>query len=550
VRCAASPLGDCTLGVVGECNNAAALPSLRFNMAPDRSADRASSERPGFVAARGTTTTWRGWLGALAVVALCTAISELMLPYFNLADLIMVYLAGVVYVALRFGQAAAVAAVVASIFLFDLIFVPPRWGLNPHNVQHFFTFAVMLAVGLLISRLAARAGLQAAVANARASRAQALNELARQLTAARSEDAIVAGLTSAVRATFDAPCVVLRPDAHGKLSDPTGFFGVADAQMHSAQRVFDRDPVAAQEIAAPAETRTLYLSLQGAGVSLGVLAIRPASPSSLAPEEGELLKAFANQAALALERSMFERKSAAAIVEAETERLRSTLLSGISHDFRSPLTTIVGSATSLLQQDKVLDAARRTTLTESILGEAQRMHALVSDLLDLTRMEEGAVQPSCEWCPADELVEEARDAIGPRLRSHRLRVQMPPDAIVWCDPRLIEQVLVNLLDNALRHTPSGSTIDVLLEVDDAQWRLVVADDGPGLPAGQERDVFKKFFRGRDEPAGAGTGLGLAICAAVARLHGGTIEVTNCSGARFTLTLPQALPQASPLEEAA
>jgi len=147
-------------------------------------------------------------------------------------------------------------------------------------------------------------------------------------------------------------------------------------------------------------------------------------------------------------------------------------------------------------------------------------------------------------------VEEARDAVGPRLRSHRLRVQMPPDAIVWCDPRLIEQVLVNLLDNALRHTPSGSTIDVVLEVDDAQWRLVVADDGPGLPAGQERDVFKKFFRGRDEPAGAGTGLGLAICAAVARLHGGTIDAATCSGARFTLTLPQALPQASPLEEAA
>jgi two-component system sensor histidine kinase KdpD len=246
---------------------------------------------------------------------------------------------------------------------------------------------------------------------------------------------------------------------------------------------------------------------------------------------------------------MFERRSAAAVVEAETERLRSTLLSGISHDFRSPLTTIVGAATSLLQQDKALDAARRTTLTRSILGEAERMHALVSDLLDLTRMEEGAVQPSCEWCPADELIEEARDALGPRLCGHALRVDIPAEAVVWCDPRLLEQVLVNLLDNALRHTPEGSTIDVSVQVDDARWRLVVADNGPGLPAGQERDVFKKFFRGRDEPAGAGTGLGLAICAAVARLHRGTIEAATGGGARFTLTLPQPLPQASPLEEA-
>ncbi len=486
-------------------------------MTTDRSTDRTPSGDSACVpAARGSTTSWREWVGTLAVVAVCTAISELMLPYFDLANLIMVYLAGVVYVALRFGQAAAVLTVVASVFLFDLLFVPPRWGLNPNNPQHFFTFAVMLAVGLLISRLAARARWQAMVAQARVRRAQALNELSRQLTAARSEDDIVIGLSAAVRATFDASCSLLR---EGQAPQAT-------------------------------EAHMLYLPLLGAGASFGVLEIRLPPPGHLAPEEHELLKAFANQAALALERSMFERKSAAAIVEAETERLRSTLLSGISHDFRSPLTTIVGSATSLLQQDRALDAAQRRTLTQSILGEAQRMHALVSDLLDLTRMEEGAVQPSCEWCPADELIEEVRDAMGQRLDGRRLRVDVPPDAIVWCDPRLVEQALVNLLDNALRHTPADSTIEIGVQVHDAHWRLVVADDGPGLPVGQELDVFKKFFRGRDEPAGAGTGLGLAICAAVARLHRGTIEAVSDRGARFTLTLPQALPQASPLEEAA
>jgi two-component system sensor histidine kinase KdpD len=273
------------------------------------------------------------------------------------------------------------------------------------------------------------------------------------------------------------------------------------------------------------------------GSTLGVLAISPTA-SANRPEDSNLLNAFADLAALALERSAFEHKSADALVEAEGERLRSTLLSGISHDFRTPLTTIVGSATVLLEQDRQLDAQRRTLLAHSILKEARRMHALVSDLLDLTRMEEGAVRPSYEWCPADELVEAARLAIEPIAAGHVLRTRVPDDAIVWCDPRLIEQALVNLLDNAVRHTPAGTAIEVSIAVHEGSWELVVADDGPGLPAGHEQDVFKKFYRAHSEPAGTGTGLGLAICAAVARVHGGTIRATNDGGARFVLTVCQ------------
>jgi two-component system sensor histidine kinase KdpD len=177
-------------------------------------------------------------------------------------------------------------------------------------------------------------------------------------------------------------------------------------------------------------------------------------------------------------------------------------------------------------------------LLHNIRDEAQRMHATMSDLLDLTRMEEGAVAVRSEWCPADDLVAEARAALGSRLRERTLRVNVPADATVWCDPRLVQQALVNLIDNALLHTPRSSTIEVCIEVADTEWRLIVADDGPGLPRGLEREMFKKFMRLRDEPTQAGTGLGLAICAAVVRLHGGTIVAANNGGARFTLALPQ------------
>lgn len=447
---------------------------------------------------------WAGWLQAAAVVAACTLVSELLAPRFDLADIIMVYLAGVVYIASRQAISVSLASVVASVFLFDLIFVPPRWGLNPVNKSHLITFAVMLAVGLLISRLADRARTQALLAERRALRAQALAELSAGLAAAPDRPSIAECVARAVRHTFGT---------HGVLAAP-----------------------------GEAPSGWLQLPVQGASASLGVLALEdPGRP--LAPEERELLGAFAHQAALALERCGYEEKTAAAQVQAEAERLRSTLLSGISHDFRTPLTTIVGAATSLLQQDARLDEQRRALLVRSVRDEAQRLHALVSDLLDLTRMEEGAVQLSPEWCPADDLVQEALAVLGERIRSHPVQVDVPADAIVWCDPRLLEQALVNLVDNALRYTPAGTRIRIRVATGEGTWQLVVSDGGPGLPPGREQEVFRKFHRGQPEPAGGGTGLGLAICAAVARLHDGDIEAANDGGARFTLTLPQ--PQAQP-----
>ncbi|MDP1954032.1 MAG: DUF4118 domain-containing protein [Polaromonas sp.] len=501
-----------------------------------------------------------GWAYALAVVLVCTGIGALMTPYFDLANLIMVYLAGVVYAALRFGQSASVVAVVSSVFLFDLIFVPPRWSLNPTNTQHVFTMAVMLLVGLLISRLVAHARDQALVADERAGREHALNDLAGQLALARSPEAVAAGLQVAVRTTFGASSALLLPDTSGQLCDPAGFCrDVAVESLSSgaggylplvvAQQAFDQGrnlDGAGQEGFVLSDA--LYVPLCGVSHSLGVLAIHFQPGRFHTPHQSDLLKAFANQAALALERSIFERKSADAAVEVETERLRSTLLSGISHDFRTPLTTIVGAATSLLRQDRLLDNVKRCALAQSILDESRRMHALVSDLLDLTRMEEGAVQPVYEWCPADELIEEAIKTVGDPLLTHTLQIRVGPDAVVWCDPRLLVQAMSNLLDNAVRYTPAGSTIVIAVEVTADHWHLSVSDNGPGLPVGHERDVFKKFYRGSPEPAGAGTGLGLAICAAVARLHGGTIEGVNHHGARIALCLPQPAHQGLPPAE--
>ena len=451
--------------------------------------------------ARGWT---QGWVTASVVLVLATLVCAAIERVFEPANLIAVYLTGVVYVALRCGRAAALITVIGSVVLFDLLFVAPRWSLKPADPQYFFTFAVMLLVGLVISHLVARTRQQAERVTERARRTQALNQLALQLAQARTGEEVAASVAATVALALGAQARLLHGASAG-LPVPTGWHCVP---------------------------------LQATEGPLGVLAVRLAAGEPDSVEDRDLLDAIAHQAAVALERALFEQRSASAAVEAERERLRSTLLAGISHDFRTPLTTIVGSATSLLEQGHAIDAAHRDALLRGVLHEAERMHALTSDLLDLTRMEEGAVRPNPEWCPADELLDEARAALGPRLEGRRIDTDIDADAVVWCDARLLGQALVNLLDNAARHTPAAAAIRVAVAVQAGHWVLTVADEGPGFPAGQERELFKKFFRGWPEPRSRGTGLGLAICAAVAELHGGSISASNCGGARFEMRLPQ------------
>ena len=479
--------------------------------------------------------TWRDMLLTTAVLGVCTAISALMERHLEQANLIMVYLAGVVYVALRGSRFAALTAVFGGIFLFDLIFVAPRWSLKPTEPQYFFTFGVMFAVGLLLSQLAARSRAAAATAEARAHRAQALNQLALQLARARSVEAIAAAVQHSTRVSLDTGARLLPAPLQ------SGATGPRDAAAAAAALAL-RAETGAGTGHHPLASAT-YLPLAAAEALLGVLEVEPLQAPHDTAEHHHLLKAIASQTAVALERTVMEQRSVQAAIEAESEKLRNTLLSGISHDFRTPLTTIVGSATSLLEQGAALDDDHRQALLHNVLGEAQRMHTLMSDLLDLTRMEEGAVRPNCEWCPAEDLIGEAIAALEARLQRHQVRTVVPAEAVVWCDARLVEQALSNLLDNAVRYTPPGCRIEVRIESRPGAWSLVVEDEGPGLPPGQEREVFKKFSRGRHEPAGSGTGLGLAICAAVAELHGGSIDAATTRGACFTMHFPQ--PEAGP-----
>lgn len=485
----------------------------------------------------GTGDLGRTLRGAALVLAACLALSELLRDWLDPASVLLVYLAGVVHAAVRYGRAAALACVAGSVLLFDLLVVAPRWSLNPIEPRYFLTFGVMVAVGWRVSRLAADARDEALVAQARALRTQALNEVAGALAAARTPAAVGDALCHAVAARLGAAAGLMLPPGDGGAWQPAaGDAALASPRGLEAARSEARETGRGTVRCAELEAR--HLPLQVDGPVLAVLAVGSLPPGHDGSEDWHLLRSMAAQAATALERLRLEATAQAARLAGESERLRSTLLAGISHDFRTPLTTIIGAASSLLGQHAQLAPEVREGLLHGLLGEAQRMHRTLSDLLEVTRLEDGAVQPALEWCPADELVAEALDARAARLAGYRLVTDVPAALLVWCDPRLLGQLLGNLLDNAAEHTPCGTTVHLAMAREGDAVRLVVHDDGPGLPPGRESAVFGKFVRGHAEPARGGTGLGLAICAAVARLHGARLQAANDGGARFELVLPQ------------
>jgi two-component system, OmpR family, sensor histidine kinase KdpD len=490
----------------------------------------------------------RGYLAGLAVVALCTALAAFMHNRFALANIIMVYLLGVVVVAVRYGSGPSVLAAVLSVASFDFFFVKPYLTFAVADTQFVITFTVMLVVGLVISRLTASVRLQARVAAHREQRTAALYAMSRELAATRGEQNLLDVSARHVAQVFAAECVVLVSDVHGHIQYPAAEprpYSLRHADLSVAQWVHDHDQMAGRGTDTLPGTGAVYLPLRGAGGVLGVLALLPKELGRvLRPEQRRLLETFAGQVALALERINLSRRAAAAQIEMETERLRNSLLSSISHDLRTPLAAIIGASSSILERESILDPKARLELARDILATAERMNALVGNVLDLARLESGSLKLNRQWYPLEELIGSTIRRLKTKLTGRTLDVKLPEN-LPWLsvDGGLIEQVLVNLLENALKYTPLDAAIQITAGAVEDSIVVEVADRGPGLPPGSEEEVFKKFYRGQPEGAEGGVGLGLAICRVIVEAHGGRIWAQNREhgGARFKFMLPAGSP---------
>jgi two-component system sensor histidine kinase KdpD len=487
-------------------------------------------------------TDWPAYLEALAAVALCTGIAWLMFPYFGLSNLIMVYLLGVVAVAARSGRAPTVLASLLSVATFDFFFVPPYFSFAVSDTQYMVTFAVMLVVALVISGMTVRIRAQADSARDRERRTAALYAMSRELANTRGVTSLLAIAIQHVVEAFPVEVAVLLPDATGRLgapSVPVAVLRMDASEQAVAQWVFEHKELAGLGTSTLPGATALYVPLIGSRGAVGVLGVKPTEAHAFdSPEQLHLLETFANQTALAIERAVLAEEAQAAQLRVQGERLRNSLLSSVSHDLRTPLAVITGSASTLLESGSALEAAVRRDLLQTIRVEAERLNRLVQNLLEMTRLE-GGVEVRKEWHSIEEVVGAALSRLELILGDRPVHTEIAKDLpLAPMDDVLVEQVLINLLENAAKYTPAGSTIDVRAWAEDDRVMVEVADRGPGLSAGDESRIFEKFYRGA-APDSRGAGLGLAICRAIVEAHGGRIWAQNRpdGGAAFRFFLP-------------
>jgi two-component system sensor histidine kinase KdpD len=507
-----------------------------------------------------------GYAFALGTAALCTGLAWTMSPLVAEANLIMVYLLGVMLVAIRYGNRPALLASALGVLAFGLFFVPPPFSLATDDTRYFVTLAAMLLAAIVIGSLAARLRQARLLAQQREERTRRLYALSQTYASTVSVNGVLAAAAQHLEALFVGRVVVLLPAqpsqsaSSGERARSMLAAGAAcpTAEVGVAQWVYEHGNPAGAGTGTLPGARGVYVPLVGARGRVGVLGLYPARPGcALSAEQFELLQACANQTALAIERALLAEAVQRSEVEAASEQARRALLASVSHDLRTPLAIVMGSLSSILERHATLEPATREQLVATAYGEAARLDHLVDQLLAMTRLEAGSVPLQLEWQTVEEIIGAALGQLDEQLAGHPVAVVVPPGLpLVPMDGRLVTQVVAQLLENALAYTPPATAIRVHTGLVHDRRALPagerngspashgpavlieVSDAGLGLPPGDEARVFEKFYRGSGVQQ-RGAGLGLAICQGIVNAHGGVIwaEPNPTGGAMFRFWLP-------------
>jgi len=489
-----------------------------------------------------------GYMSSLLAIVLATAVSWALFGQRELADAVMMLLLGIVFVAMRFGYGPSLLAVLCGVLSLDYFFIPPYYTLRVGEMRHGLTFAIMLMVALIVSSLTQRLRAQREGSRERERRTASLYAMSRELAAAASVDAMVELAVRHLAEVFDAKVALFVPGEDGALaSSARGELALVpdDKESAVAAWVWAHQRRAGLSTGTLPHARGFHLPLLAGSSLVGVLATAPSDPQRFRePDQRELLDTFAGQIATAIERAKLADTAQKTRVQIGTEQLRNSLLSSVSHDLRTPLAVITGSATTLA--DSQLDEETRRELLRSIQEESHRLNRLVGNLLDMTRLQAGAMRVKKEWQALEEVVGSALDRLEPRLQGRALQTHLGEDlTMAPFDAVLIEQVFLNLVENALKYTPLGSPIDIGARQRGSWLEVDVADRGPGIAVEDRERVFDKFYRAHEGKGGVG--LGLTICRGIVVAHGGRLWVESRPGGgavlRFTLPLEGAPPQA-------
>jgi len=496
---------------------------------------------------------WQSYALSLLICGLAGVLATPLNSLIELPNIAMFFLLAVVLVSVKYGLGPSLMASVVNVLVFDFFFVPPRFSFSVSDVQYLFTFAVMLVVGLITAKLTTGLTYQAKIANRREQRVKSLYEMSRDLSGALMPEQVAEISQHFVEIEFKAKSVLLLADDDNQLSEIViDKKSNLQADLSIAQWAFDKSKEAGNGTDSLPGASLLYIPLRAPMRTRGILVIdAPSSTRLKSPEQRRLLDTFARLLAISLERIHYVSVAQSSTVQIESERLRNSLLSAISHDLRTPLTALVGLTDALEMLDAPLTAEQHE-IAILLREKALKMSSQVSNLLDMARLQSGAVQLNKQWFLIEEAIGAAIKAVESASEGRHVTVTLPPDfPLLNFDAVLMERVFINLLENAYKYTPKNSSVSIGASVASSQSvEIWVQDNGSGLPRGKEEDIFRKFERGNKEGAISGVGLGLTICRAIIEAHGGKItgKTMDGGGARFTFSLPRGNPPKIDVED--
>ncbi|TCT04261.1 sensor histidine kinase [Aquabacter spiritensis] len=498
---------------------------------------------------------WRGYAAALAAIAAATLLAWPIGAWEAVPGgaISAIYLTAVLVVGARHGLGASLVATLLGSAAYNFFYTAPYYTLAMSHPEDVVSILVFLVGAVFTGTLAGRLKAQVESMRATQRRTETLYDFARKIASANNTDDVLWAAAFHIAATLDCRSLILMPNAEGGLDQVQGHPSIEelDARAEGAARwAFERNAPAGAGTATLPTSDWLFVPLATGDRPLGVIGVRFADPGrSLDPETRRLLLAVEDQVAVVVERARLAEELADARVSAEGERLRAALLNSVSHDLRTPLVTVIGAVSALAEDDGELAAADRRDLATTALDEARRLDRYVQNLLGMTRLGHGALRLRRAPVELREIVGRVRADLARTLAGHRVAVTIPRDMpMLDVDPVLIGQALTNVVENAAKYAPLGSTITIAAAASGGQARIEVSDEGPGIPEGERERVFDLFHRAAQGDARpAGTGLGLAIVRGLVEAHGGTASAEagpNGRGAAIVLTLPLAAPSLS------
>lgn len=487
-----------------------------------------------------------GLVSSFLATAIGAGLSWVLSHYLSTANLSLVFLLAVLIVAIGYGRTAALIAAILSFLVFNYFFTEPLFTFRVSNKEDIFTLFFFLIVALIVGQLGARLRRQVLVIRDNSRLTSLLYEFSKRLNATEGAQSIARCLENYLREIVDTSAIVML--------DKKGRLGAAQSGLHeevlepgdmdAAETALENGSPTGRGTQVCPNSKWFFVPLTGAKHRLGVIGLHTATAAQvISPVHRRIVFALRDQATIALERQRLSEEVSKSKLETETERLRSALLSSISHDLRTPLASIIGSASSLLEMENRLDPCSAHALLTGLLEEAERLNRFVQNLLDMTRLGYGAVKTNLEWHDLGEIASAAIRRVGVALRGVVVKTSVPEDSLIFTDANLLTQVLANLLDNSAKYSPVNSTISVTASISTGKClRIGVEDEGQGIPLEDRERVFDLFYRAdKRDRQGAGTGLGLSICRDMVKLLGGRIRLVdgpNGKGIRVEMEFPQ------------